>query len=196
MLPNRAMAVDFSRGVGYGFTAVVIPLETNSNMWYITGPFTNVVWLLIVTSIPLYIVAMALAYYLYNGSVDWDSLSGFVIRNGFRCPMVGWIVQSSPVQPLSNLVQSKVDPAIQIHLFLASALQSLGRYWRGGINQGRGQEVHQNTAVPLNIFSTTSPLNILPTCCQLVIHKASYLTKTRSCQHLTNTLLPENLFSC
>ena len=54
MNPNRAMAVDFSRGVGYGFTAVVIPLETNSNMWYITGPFSNTVWFLIVISIPLY----------------------------------------------------------------------------------------------------------------------------------------------
>ena len=81
MTPNRARAVDFSRGVGYGFTAVVIPLETNSNMWYITGPYTNAVWFLIVTSIPLYIIAMALAYYLYSGSVDWDTLAGFVIRN-------------------------------------------------------------------------------------------------------------------
>ena len=78
---NRAKAVDFSRGFGYGFTAMVIPLETKRNMWYMTGPFTNTVWFLIFTSIPLYIIAMAVAYYLYSGSVDWCTLFGFVIRN-------------------------------------------------------------------------------------------------------------------
>ena len=73
--------MDFSRGFVHGFTAVVIPLQTSSNMWYFTDPFTNTVWILIVASIPIYIVAMALAYYSYSGSANWHTLSGFVIRN-------------------------------------------------------------------------------------------------------------------
>ena len=73
--------MDFSRGFVHGFNAVVIPLKTSSNMWYFTDPFTNMVWILVVISIPIYIVAMALAYSLFSVSADWHTLSGFVIRN-------------------------------------------------------------------------------------------------------------------
>ena len=73
--------MDLSRGYVHGSNAVIVPLETGLNMWYFTNPFTNTVWFLIITSLPLYMLAMGLAYYFYNGSADWDTLSGFVIRN-------------------------------------------------------------------------------------------------------------------
>ena len=74
--------MDFSRGYTTpSFNAVVIPLETSSKMWYFKDPFTYTVWLLIVTSMPVYIFAMGMAYYLCSGSADWDMLCGFVIRN-------------------------------------------------------------------------------------------------------------------
>ena len=50
-------------------------------MWYFADPFTYHVWLLISISIPIYLVIMGLSEYLYDGSVDWDSLCGFVLRN-------------------------------------------------------------------------------------------------------------------
>ena len=73
--------MDLSRGYVHGYNAVIVPLETGLNIWYFTYPFTNTVWLLMVTSIPFYIIAMGLTHYLYNGSADWDTLSGFVLRN-------------------------------------------------------------------------------------------------------------------
>ena len=73
--------MDLSRGYVHGYNAVIVPLETGLNIWYFTDPFTNTLWLLMVASIPFYIIAMGLAHYFYNGSADWDTLSGFVIRN-------------------------------------------------------------------------------------------------------------------
>ena len=73
--------MDLSRGYVHGSNAVIIPLETGLNMWYFTDPFTNTVWILLVISLPLYIIAMGLAHYSYSGSADWDTLSGFVLRN-------------------------------------------------------------------------------------------------------------------
>ena len=73
--------MDFSRGIVKGYLAVVIPVETGSKMWYFTYPFTNTVWILIATVIPVYVIAMAGADYLYSGSAKLSTLLGFVIRN-------------------------------------------------------------------------------------------------------------------
>ena len=73
--------MDFSKGYIHNFHAVVMPLKTRSNMWYFKDPFTYSVWLSIFASIPIYIIAMGMAYYFYGGSVDWNMLCGFVIRN-------------------------------------------------------------------------------------------------------------------
>ena len=78
---DKARSLDFSRGVVHGYLAVVIPLEIGSNKWYFAYPFTNTVWILIATIIPIYIIAMAGADYLYNGSAQLGILLGFVIRN-------------------------------------------------------------------------------------------------------------------
>ena len=50
-------------------------------MWYIIDPFQYNVWLLFIASIPIYLIAMGLTDYLYCGAIDWDELSGFIIRN-------------------------------------------------------------------------------------------------------------------
>ena len=73
--------MDFSKGYIHNFHAVVMPLKTRSNMWYFKDPFTYSVWLSIFASIPIYIIAMGMAYYFYGGSADWNMLCGFVIRN-------------------------------------------------------------------------------------------------------------------
>ena len=50
-------------------------------MWFFIDPFTHEVWIGIVISIPLYLLAMGIANYLYGRSVDMDAVTGFIIRN-------------------------------------------------------------------------------------------------------------------
>ena len=78
---GKGRSVDFSRPISRGFHAVVMPLTKKSNMWYIVDPFQYQVWILLMSSIPIYLVTMGLADYFYRGFADWDALSGFVIRN-------------------------------------------------------------------------------------------------------------------
>ena len=78
---DRKMVIDFSRPFSPHFRAIVVPMEMSANMWYFSQPYTDLVWILVGITIPVYIVAMAVAYYLYDGSVDLEMLSGFVIRN-------------------------------------------------------------------------------------------------------------------
>ena len=78
---DRANAVDFSRPYFSSFHTVVIPLEMKSKMWYVIDTFDYNVWLLFITSIPIYLIAMGLTDYFYFGVIDLDDLCGFVIRN-------------------------------------------------------------------------------------------------------------------
>lgn len=78
---DRKMVIDFSRPFSPHFRAVVVPIEKNANMWYISQPYTDVVWIIALICIPIYIPVMALAYYFYDGSVDMERVSQFVIRN-------------------------------------------------------------------------------------------------------------------
>ena len=60
-------------------------------MWYIIDPFQYNVWLLLIASVPIYLIAMALADYFYYGFIDWDDLGGLLVRNvlseqNFRLP--------------------------------------------------------------------------------------------------------------
>ena len=50
-------------------------------MWFFIDPLTHEVWIGFIISIPLYLLAMGLADYLYGRSVDLGALTGFVIRN-------------------------------------------------------------------------------------------------------------------
>ena len=52
-------------------------------MWYVAHPFTFHVWLLVIISIPVYMVSMGLADYVYYRYTDWDKICAFVIRNAF-----------------------------------------------------------------------------------------------------------------
>ena len=79
---DRANAVDFSRPFYSSFYTVVIPLEIKSKMWYVIDTFDYNVWLLFITSIPIYLIAMGLTDYFYFGVIDLDDLYGFVITCG------------------------------------------------------------------------------------------------------------------
>ena len=73
--------MDFTRPVSNGFYSVVVPLRLNSNIWFFVDPYTWQLWILCITIIPLYIIAFGLMDCLYFGSVNWNEISDFVIRN-------------------------------------------------------------------------------------------------------------------
>ena len=95
---DRTAAVDFTHPAIESYHGVVVPLQHRSKMWYIADPFTYYVWLLTIVVIPLYIIAMGFGDYIYHGSVQWDKLSGFIIRNALS-------EQNSSLPNNSNIYQ-------------------------------------------------------------------------------------------
>ena len=79
--PDLADAVDFTAQVADSYFSVVVPLKHDSKMWFIIDPLDYEVWLGLMISVPIYLLAMALADYLYSGYVDLDDLTGFILRN-------------------------------------------------------------------------------------------------------------------
>ena len=78
---DRVNAVDFTVQVADGYYSVVLPLKHESKMWFFIDPFSYSVWLGFLLSIPIYVLAMGLADYLFCGHVDLDDLTGFIMRN-------------------------------------------------------------------------------------------------------------------
>ena len=152
-----------------GSTAVIVPLETGLNMWYFTNPFTNTVWILIITSIPLYIIAMGLAHYSYKGSADWDTLSGFVIRNALseqtstipdqskayhKILIITWLGFTLVLvyAYAGNLTAMLSKPKFQLPI---KTLEELARQNKISwvIEQGSMTELHMQTALPGSTMS-------------------------------------------
>ena len=50
-------------------------------MWFFKDPLSFYVWLCSILCVPVYLLAMGLADYLFNGYADWGAVTGFVIRN-------------------------------------------------------------------------------------------------------------------
>ena len=63
------------------FITVVVPLDHDSKMWFFVEPLTRNVWITFLACIPVYLLTMALANYLFSGWADWGKLSSFVLRN-------------------------------------------------------------------------------------------------------------------
>ena len=72
--------MDFTYPVADGYTTAVIPLKYKSKMWFFIDPFSFRVWIGFIVCIPIYIIAMGLADYLYAGYAELGDLSGFIIR--------------------------------------------------------------------------------------------------------------------
>ena len=96
--------MDFTRPVGRGYYAVVIPLKSKSNMWYFIDPFHSYVWILFFLSIPVYLIAMGLSDYVYMGVTNWDIMCGFVIRNALS--------EQNSILPDQSMAYQKIFIAI------------------------------------------------------------------------------------
>ena len=75
------MNVDYSLQITNNYYSIVFPLKHNSEMWFFIDPFSFNVWIGSILSAPIYLLAMGLADYLFNGFADWGTVTDFVIRN-------------------------------------------------------------------------------------------------------------------
>ena len=99
-------------------------------MWYIVDSFSNCLWSLFLTSIPIYLLTMGLADYFFWGYADWDNISGFVLRNvlsakNYRTPhctqayqiiLIGtwiWCMHLLVLSYASNLTAMLTKPKLQ-----------------------------------------------------------------------------------
>ena len=59
---------------------LIIPLRIEHDEWALLKPFSLWVWVVSLVCLPLYLVIMGLADYVFWGSVKWQTLFGFVLR--------------------------------------------------------------------------------------------------------------------
>ena len=62
------------------YYSIVMPLQLKNDMGLIIRPFTTEVWICSLIVIPIFIASMGLANYSFDGSVMWDTVSGFALR--------------------------------------------------------------------------------------------------------------------
>ena len=75
------MNVDYTLQLNENYYSVVFPLKHDSKMWFFLDPLELNVWLAFILCVPIYLLAMVLADYIFDGYADWGELSDFVIRN-------------------------------------------------------------------------------------------------------------------
>ena len=61
--------------------SIIVPLSTQDDIWTFLYPFNFEVWIFSLISVPIFTIAMGLTDYFGNGSIDWITVLGFVIRN-------------------------------------------------------------------------------------------------------------------
>ena len=79
-------AYSFSKAVEYSSSfymchhTVVVPVKPRENLWSFFNPLTYQVWIGILTSVPLLILAMGLTNYIFYKHADWENVINFVLR--------------------------------------------------------------------------------------------------------------------
>ena len=77
-------AVDFSSPVYIDRASILAPVKLKDNMWSFTHPFDVEVWAAFLFSLPVYIISMALADYIFYKEQNWGYLIEFIIRETFN----------------------------------------------------------------------------------------------------------------
>ena len=75
--------MDFTIPLTNSFATVVVPLKQDSNMWFFIDPFSYRVWIGFLISMPVYLITMWLANYIFGGDTNFDEATGFILRNAF-----------------------------------------------------------------------------------------------------------------
>ena len=74
-------SVDYSYQIANNYYSIVFPLKLGSKKWFFIEPFSFRVWLCFMICLPIYLLAMGMADYLFNGYADLGELSSFIVRN-------------------------------------------------------------------------------------------------------------------
>ena len=80
MTLDRMLGVDFSMPVVINEWTMVVPLRKYPNMKIIFNVFKYEIWLIFVVMLPIFIMILGLADYIYYDKVKWGQLGGFAIR--------------------------------------------------------------------------------------------------------------------
>ena len=77
--------MDFSSQLFSSKFGIVVPVKITRDMWSFLHPFSHRVWAILLLNIPVLMLTMVLADYLYLGSfVNWKTSVAFVMRVTFR----------------------------------------------------------------------------------------------------------------
>lgn len=77
---NRVLGVDFTMPVDINEWRLAVPLRSKPNMKMMLSVFGYKIWMILFAVVPLYILVLGLADYIYYGKADWKNLAGFVVR--------------------------------------------------------------------------------------------------------------------
>ena len=78
---SRSEAVQFTSMIDVSsHYAIVVPLRLEPDILAFAHPLTSGVWIATIISVPLYILVMCVADYLFCGRVDLMTTIGFVLR--------------------------------------------------------------------------------------------------------------------
>ena len=77
---SRSEAVDFSLPIINEQYSIAVPIKSEDDLWSFLHPFNLEVWIASFISIPIFMIAMVSADYLYTGSLKWGISISFVLR--------------------------------------------------------------------------------------------------------------------
>ena len=72
------MSVEYSAPLYMSHYTIMVPLESRQNIWSFLHPFAYEVWIMLLITIPLLILAMIICNFYVN--LDWETLLSFVLR--------------------------------------------------------------------------------------------------------------------
>ena len=117
MNTNRLQGVDFTTPMLTMSHGLVIPIRPRINLAAITNALELRVWLVILTTMPVYIMIMVIANWEYFGDMKWEVFASFVIRTSVmeqrvECPPANRLYQKililSWIVPLFVLITGYV----------------------------------------------------------------------------------------
>ena len=74
-------AVDFSIPILNEYWTIAIPIKLDVEVWSFLNPFDPEVWIASLVSIPIFMLAMITADYLFFGTLRWKASVSFVLRD-------------------------------------------------------------------------------------------------------------------
>ena len=72
--------MDFSTTISIEYSTIILLLSLKADLWSIVHPFEYEVWIATLAVIPIFILAMGLVDYISSGKINWERITGFLMR--------------------------------------------------------------------------------------------------------------------